>query len=101
MVLGKKLALPRTAAIIGIEMAVGDTIEQYVHRRYGGKSANGNWDKYRSFRLGITGLVTTGPLAHMLFACLERFAPGSSTLAVLKKVACNAGMKVLTLIFFE
>ena len=91
MVNGINLALPRTAALIGIEMATGDSIEQFIHRRYGGGDVYGKWDRNRSLRLGITGLVTTGPLAHMLFTRLERFAPGTSTLAVLKKVACNAG----------
>lgn len=91
MVNGVNLALPRTAALIGIEMATGDSIEQYIHREYGGGDLNSRWDKKRSLRLGITGLITTGPLAHVLFTRLERFAPGTSTVAVLKKVACNAG----------
>ena len=97
MVNGVNLALPRTAALIGIEMATGDSIEQYMHREYGGGDLNSRWDKKRSLRLGITGLITTGPLAHVLFTRLERFAPGTSTVAVLKKVACNAGMQALEL----
>ena len=75
--------LPRTAAIVGVEMACGDAIEQRLERCE-------RWDRLRSARLGATGLVTTGPLAHMLFQQLERQFPRVSLKTVLQKVAANA-----------
>mmetsp|Transcript_13108 Transcript_13108/g.25728 ORF Transcript_13108/g.25728 Transcript_13108/m.25728 type:complete len:188 (+) Transcript_13108:71-634(+) len=83
-------ALPRTAALIGLEMATGDSIEQLVHRRSVELDGDGAWDAGRSVRLGLTGLMVTGPFAHMLFRGLESIAPGTSTTAVVKKVCLNA-----------
>ncbi|KAL1498538.1 hypothetical protein AB1Y20_013859 [Prymnesium parvum] len=74
--------LPRTAVIIGLEMAAGDFVEQKVERL--------PWDAQRSLRLGATGMLTTGPLAHMLFTQLESVWPGTSLSAVTSKVVGNA-----------
>ena len=76
-------SLPRTAAIIGIEMACGDLVEQRVEKCE-------RWDGWRSARLGLTGLITTGPLAHSLFINLEKMSPGTSIPAVMRKVVGNA-----------
>lgn len=76
------LALPRTAGIVAIEMACGDAIEQRIERH--------PWDMQRSLRLGATGLLTTGPLAHMLFLQLEGRWPGTALRAVATKVSGNA-----------
>ena len=75
-----------TASIVACEMAMGDVIEQQLEHRHCGLS----WDRARSMRLGLTGFITTGPLAHMLFQTLERLSPGTSPAAVLSKVAMNA-----------
>ena len=75
--------LPRTAVIVGMEMAAGDACEQQI-------AGAGAWDKGRSARLGVTGLVTTGPLAHALFRQLEIISPGTSSRAVFSKVLMNA-----------
>jgi len=83
-------ALPRTAAIIGIEMATGDSIEQLIHLKSVELDVAGAWDRGRSARLGLTGFMVTGPLAHMLFKGLESIAPGTSTAAVFQKVCLNA-----------
>ena len=75
-------ALPRTAAIIGLEMACGDAIEQRLERH--------PWEAQRTLRLGLTGLGITGPLAHMLFTQLECKWPGAAMRAVALKVTGNA-----------
>ena len=75
--------MPRTAVIVGMEMAAGDACEQQI-------AGAGAWDKGRSARLGVTGLVTTGPLAHALFRQLEIISPGTSSRAVFSKVLMNA-----------
>jgi hypothetical protein len=72
----------RTAAIVGVEMACGDALEQRMQ--------SSEWDKQRSFRFGATGFLATGPLAHTLFRGLERLAPGNTLQAVLAKVTGNA-----------
>ena len=78
--------LARTASIVGAEMTAGDIIEQHIeHRR-----CDDSWDRSRSARLGLTGLMTTGPLAHMLFETLERVAPGTTPGAVVAKVGMIA-----------
>ena len=69
-------------------MAMGDAIEQWIESSAGTRTSQ--WDQARTMRLGITGLVTTGPLAHMLFTKLEDFHPGTSMKAVLHKVGLNA-----------
>lgn len=78
------MALPRTACIIGVEMACGDAAEQRL------ESSSSSWDMQRSARLGLTGVLMTGPLAHCLFQGLERMAPGTSFNAVARKVAGNS-----------
>ena len=45
-----------------------------------------SWDRARTARMGTTGLLVTGPLAHGLFGALERAAPGTSALLGLARV---------------
>ena len=78
-------AMLSTAGIVACEMSAGDCVEQRLE-------CDGSWDRMRSVRLGLTGLITTGPLAHALFYSLERIAPGTTPIAVLRKVAMNAAV---------
>ena len=75
-----------TAGIVACEMAVGDIVEQNLEHR----NCEGTWDRSRSMRQGLTGLITTGPLAHALFETLERVSPGTAPSAVISKVSMNA-----------
>jgi len=82
------LRLARTAVTVGFEMAAGDLAEQHIEQRSAIRPFR--WDRERSRRLGLTGLCTTGPLAHTLFEGLESMVPGTAVKSVLTKVVLNA-----------
>ena len=55
------------------------------------------WDHKRSLIMGTTGLCVSGPLGFLIFSSLDRFVPGNSSKASLKKTLLNACIAPLSI----
>lgn len=82
-----------TAMQVGAAMSVGDLVGQGIEKYFKGDESQSvlndvqEIDWARTARMGATGLCVSGPWNHVQHQALNRLFPGSSNLAVAKKVA--------------
>ena len=80
----------RSAVMVSSSMFAGDALCQQVE-------GVEKWNVERSAIMGATGLFVSGPIGHTIVHTLERFIPGNSRSASLKKVLCNSLIAPITI----
>lgn len=63
----------------------GDVLSQYIE----GGFQEFRWDPSRTARFGCLGLFLVGPVVHVWYGALMRWIPGTSAVAVSKRVALD------------
>lgn len=98
----------RTCGVVSCSMACSDAVCQYLQREEDGvgvaewlgrtpRQEEGGWDRERSLRMGIVGLLLSAPVSQLQHVMLERLLPGTGGGAVLGKVLGGAALAPLTL----